>query len=120
MNRRLYEERLAQIKDTRQSNCAGTALFLAGLRDVDEWASPDEVMDYVSHRIRFPRKGNLIVWGKNYKWCEFSVIHAGIITLGRPIKFTERSGMEGTVIQDILLREYETMGSCERRFYEIT
>jgi hypothetical protein len=105
-----FNERLAEIRGTRQSNCIGTALYLAGLEGKDVSRSGERVLwekwPFLneSGKLREPEEGALIAWMvSNGDTVEFQ--HMGIVTGINPLRITHRGGCEDPIYENQTFQE---------------
>jgi hypothetical protein len=120
-----YQERLCKAKENKKdSNCIGTALYLAGLTDKDGYYPTKDVFnDYLVNleEISDAENGSLVAWLNVIGDEVLQVPHMGIITIERPICVTHRAGREDKIItKHSLVRlnvAYE--GFWDYKFYNI-
>lgn len=120
-----FKRRLELIKDTRQSNCIGTALYLVGLQDLDSHLSTFQVdREYLSglSRLVEPIEGCLVAWlnNDNSDHRIISVPHMGVITIEHPPCITHRDGANGPVlVNESLARLTKYSDIFERAYYAV-
>lgn len=117
----MLEERLKLVRNTKRSNCIGTALFLVGLYEEDRFLSPKAAYErYLSNleELDLPEIGCLVSFGKTFK-----VAHLGVVTSLEPLKVTEREWTEGPFSENSdfwkLKRTYEEDEDNNISFYRV-
>lgn len=74
------------------SNCIGTALYLVGEKEIDEyiWDEQYEILNGISEK-KEPEIGFLVGWCS----IEGEIYHLGVITKVNPLLITHRDGKDG-------------------------
>ena len=120
-----YKERLQKAREnTRDSNCIGTALYLAGLTNKDGYYPTREVFDdYLVNleEITDAKNGSLVAWIFSIDDKVIQVPHMGIITLERPPCLTHRAGRGDHIITNHSLIRLNMAydGFCDFKFYDV-
>lgn len=119
-----FNQRLELIRNIRQSNCIGTALYLVGLQDQDDFVLTHEAQRYLSNLSRLvePVEGCLVAWlnNDNSDHEVISIPHMGVITLERPPCITHRDGRDGLVlVNESLARLTKYSDIFERAYYAV-
>jgi len=96
-------ERIALCRDTRRSNCAGTALYIVGMQDSDRFVTggrriPRHVLKPLA-RLEEPAEGCLVVWER--QWMGMTGInHMAVVTSTEPLLVTQRPAYKGPLEED--------------------
>lgn len=98
------EEKLQRVRGTRQSNCIGTALYLAGLQEEDTWCDTSTAYEKFLKDLPVtpdPVRGSLIAWTKNISGVIITS-HMGVVTSvdGESYRITHRESGEGELKED--------------------
>jgi hypothetical protein len=78
------------IENQTPTNCIGTALFLSGVNDSDEYFSPPQAKRHFLPRMESlsqPEEGAIISWEN-----DATVNHMGVVVSVNPLKVTHRLG----------------------------
>lgn len=91
------QRRIESLRGTHQSNCIGTALYLAGLENVDEVYDTDIVYYKILKDLRKtdnPQRGTLVAW-LNHNTSRYLTIccHMGVIIKQKPLTLAHRPGL---------------------------
>lgn len=115
------EERIGIAKRKHEGkNCVGTALYLVGEEDLDNYIHPRDVIMSALSKIEEPHIGALAVW--TYKpWIIFreEVMHMGVVTGINPTQVTHRPRYGKALIENQSCEEISEGYSSMAKFYII-
>lgn len=115
-----FQRRLKEVEGTFQSNCIGTALYLTGERDDDEFIRSEDAHKYLArlHQSEGPAIGHLVVWQYPIQG-RVVAIHMGVVVNLDPLLITDRDRCNGPVNPKIdIYRVARECGDSTRVFYQ--
>jgi hypothetical protein len=95
-----FRRRVESRKGTEESNCIGTAAFLALLREKDSNISEPAPILRMLRPIPEPIEGAVVSW--NYL---DQPIHMAVITSADPLRMAHRNGARGQFVYDVEVPE---------------
>ena len=118
----ISSDRLHLARETNDSNCIGTAFFLAGINPVDGYISTKSAGSYLERMVQLPtaQPGAIVAFRStsNPGW----ISHLAVIVGTNPLQVTHRSQRAAPLEENRLL-EYVSAWYAEdhtREFYDPT
>ncbi|MDE1865835.1 MAG: hypothetical protein KGH94_04335 [Candidatus Micrarchaeota archaeon] len=121
-----FKERIEYCKDNQNSNCAGTALFIAGVKPFQAYTDHNEVVTRIStmKRVEYPIIGCIVAWEQPrgvdgaFETGKFFV-HLGVVTSQKPLLVTHRFNNEGRLYIDQPIEVMNQILSIDKQLTQV-